>query len=196
MQVVSYASRVANPYFCVVYSLDASKSVTDVDEVLLSQHGNCKQPLMSSRPYIRTNPKVLSQIDTCLETYSSPSDVFYKVLDECGGPMQSTSPSNEPRSIEQVTNRKKLAKRKLIPSSSIGQPLSDLDRLILEQRNPESPVQTVIVSQDNYVAFLYTHKQLKDIELFCCDPGDNSSCVLGVDTTFKLCDQWVTDTSY
>ena len=86
MQVVSYSSPVVDPY-CVFNSLDASKSVTNVDEVLFSQHGNCKQPLISSRPYIRTNPKVLSQIDTCLETYSSPSDVFHKVLGECGGPM-------------------------------------------------------------------------------------------------------------
>ena len=196
IQVVPLLSKIVNPYFCVVYSLNSNKNVIDVEDVSLSQHGNCKQPSSTSKPYIRTNPKVLSQIDSLLEKSSSPSDVFYKVLDECGGPMQSTSPSNEPRSIEQVNNRKKLTKRKLLPSSSTGQPLTDLDRLIMEQRNPESPVQTVLVSQDNYVAFIYTYKQLRDIELFCCDPDDNNACVLGIDTTFKLCDMWITDTSY
>ena len=199
IQVESFSSGEMNPYFCVVYSLDESKVVIDVDDIKLSQHGNCKQPTISSKPYIRTNPKVLKRIDTVLETCDSASDVFYQVLEESGGPMHSSSPSNEPRSTEQVRNRKRAAKRRLMssyPSSSISQPLGDLDRLILEQRNPESPVQTVLVTRDNYVAFVYTKKQLKDIELFCCNPDDNDSCVLAVDTTFKLCNMWLTDTSY
>ena len=54
----------------------------------------------------------------------------------------------------------------------------------------------MVVSGDSYIAFFYTGKQLKDVELFCCDPNDNISCVLGIDTTFKLCNMWITDTSY
>ena len=54
----------------------------------------------------------------------------------------------------------------------------------------------MVVSGDSYIAFLYTDKQLKDIELFCCDPNDNRSCVLGIDTPFKLCNMWITDTPY
>ena len=43
----------------------------------------------------------------------------------------------------------------------------------------------MVVSGDSYTAFLYTDKQLKDIELFCCDQNDKS-CVMGIDSTFKL----------
>ena len=34
---------------------------------------------------------------------------------------------------------------------------------------------------------------VNDIKQFCC--GNNAS-VLGIDTTFNLCDMWVTDTCY
>ena len=48
----------------------------------------------------------------------------------------------------------------------------------------------------SYIAFLYTEKQLKDSEFFCLDVSDNNSCVLGISTTFKLSNMWITDTSY
>lgn len=42
--------------------------------------------------------------------------------------------------------------------------------------------------------FLYSDRQLVDIEQFCCKKDDNVP--LGVDTTFNLCELWLTDTSY
>ena len=42
--------------------------------------------------------------------------------------------------------------------------------------------------------FLYSDRQLKDIEKFCCCKSISDS--LEIDTTFNLCDLWVTDTSY
>ena len=87
-------------------------------------------------------------------------------------------------------------KKRKLAITSFASPQSDLERLISAQRDSSSPVRTVVVSGDSYLAFLYTEKQLKDIELFCCDPNDNKSCVLGIDTTFKLCNMWITDTSY
>ena len=59
-----------------------------------------------------------------------------------------------------------------------------------------SPVQILVISGNSYVAFLYTGKRLKDIELFCCDANDNNLCVLGMNTTFKLCNMEITDTFY
>ena len=87
-------------------------------------------------------------------------------------------------------------KKRKLAITSFASPQSDLERLISAQRDSSSPVRTVVVSGVSYIAFLYTDKQLKDIELFCCDPNDNKSCVLGIDTTFKLCNTWITDTSY
>ena len=192
MHVKSYSTKEQYPHWCVVYSIDETKVDVKPEPAC---HGNSKQPLITSKSYLRTNPSVLSRIDNVLQTTQSPTDVFHQVLDDYGGPMHSLSPSSEPRSTVQVQNRKSLLKRKLQPSPSLH-PLTDLDRLIMEQRNPESPVQTVLVSDDHYIAFIYTPKQLKDIELFCCNLNDNDACVLGVDTTFNLCDLWVTDTSY
>ena len=42
--------------------------------------------------------------------------------------------------------------------------------------------------------FLYNDKQINNIKRFCCE-GSNPS-VLPTDTTFNLCDLWITDTSY
>ena len=97
--------------------------------------------------------------------------------------------------MTQAANRKTVKKKKLA-TTSFTSPQSDLERLISAQRDSSSPVRSVVVSGDLYIAFLYTGKQLKDIELFCCDPNDNNSCVLDIDTTFKLCNMWITDISY
>ena len=90
----------------------------------------------------------------------------------------------------EVANRKIVKKRKLA-TTSFASPQSDLERLISAQRDSSSLVRTVVVSGVLYTAFLYTDKQLKDIELFCCDLNHNRSRVLGIDTTFKLCNMWI-----
>ena len=45
-----------------------------------------------------------------------------------------------------------------------------------------------------YTAFAYTEKQLSDIERFYCKSTETE--VFALDTTFNLCDIWITDTSY
>ena len=50
------------------------------------------------------------------------------------------------------------------------------------------------VTDQSYIAFAYTEKQLSDIEKFCCKSTEAG--VFAVDTTFNLCDLWITDTSY
>ena len=45
-----------------------------------------------------------------------------------------------------------------------------------------------------YYTFLYSDRQLKAIEKFCCCKGISDP--LEIDTTFSLCDLWLTDTSY
>ena len=46
----------------------------------------------------------------------------------------------------------------------------------------------------NFFLFLATDQQLQDLETYCCRRDD--AFILTVDTTFKLCDCWITDTSY
>ena len=193
IRAISAHNEYLHPYFCVVYSLSGAKP-GEVVEISCAPHGNSKQSRRFSKTYIHTNPSVLAQMDSLLEN-DTPSNVFHQLLNESGGPIFSNSVSSEPRNMTQVANRKTVKKRKLA-TTSFASPQSDLERLISAQRDSSSPVRTVAVSGDSYIAFLYTDKQLKDIELFCCDPNDNKSCVLGIDTTFKLCNMWITDTSY
>ena len=124
-------------------------------------------------------------MDNLLEN-DTPSDVFHQFLNESGGPIFSNSLSTKGRNMTQVANWKTVKKIKFA-TTSFASPQSDLERLISAQRDSSSPVRTVVVSGDSYIVFLYTDKQLKDIELFCCDPNDNKSCVPGIDTTFKMC---------
>ena len=48
------------------------------------------------------------------------------------------------------------------------------------------------VTDQSYIAFAYTEKQLSDIEKFCCKSMEAE--VFAVDTKFNLCDLWITDT--
>ena len=165
-----------------------------VVEISCAPHGKSKQSRQFSRPYIRTSPSVLARMDSLLEN-DAPSNVFHQLLNESGGPIFSNSLSTKPRNMTQVPNRKAVKKRKLA-TTSFALPQNDFASLISAQRNSSSPVRTVLVSRDSYIAFLYTDKQLKDIELFCWHPNDNNSCVLGIDTTFTLYNMWITETSY
>ena len=198
MTVVNLETIVGNvfPFWCVVYSRteDLLKETEDVVEVAALPHGNSKREGPFTRPYIRTDPSILKQIDQKFvnNPTASASDVFYEVLRESGGPMNSASPSCEPKDVKQARNRKAAIKSANAPPPAAG----DLERLLLAQRNPDSPVKTVLVTGEHYFAFVYTEKMLDDIELFCCNEYDDQSCVLGIDTTFKLCDLWITDTCY
>ena len=51
-----------------------------------------------------------------------------------------------------------------------------------------------MVTADAYYIFLKTDRQINDMLKFCCTPHNSS--VLGADTTYNLCDTWMTDTCY
>ena len=55
-------------------------------------------------------------------------------------------------------------------------------------------VGSVIVKKRFYFFYLSTERQAEDLVKFCCT-GQNTS-VLGIDTTYNLCDMWVTDSCY
>ena len=186
------------PFTCVVY-IQNNIDVNDFSSTAVQPHGNSMRPEVLVQPYYRTSEDVLSRMDQLLET-QSPSLTFDAVLQESGGPMHSTSISDQPRNNKQAENRKHWMRKQqqssvCNTSGSIFKPMpvSNLDKLLAAQRDPLSPVRTVLVYDDCYVAFLYSDKQLKDIELFCCK--DVECSIFGIDTTFKLCDMWLTDTS-
>ena len=111
-------------YFCVIYSLSGTKP-KEVVEISCALHGNSKQSRQFSKPYSRTNPSVLAQMDSLVES-DTPLNVFHKLLNESGGPIFSTSLSTQSRNMTQVANRKTMKKRKLT-TTSFAPAQSDLE---------------------------------------------------------------------
>ena len=50
------------------------------------------------------------------------------------------------------------------------------------------------VTDQSNIAFAYTEKQLSDIKKFCCKSTEAG--VFAADTTFSICNLWITDTSH
>ena len=177
------------PYTCVVYSRSEEDEYHPDDGVTLPHGNNIK----SSTPYLRTSQTVLQDLDSNLKMKVKPSESFYQALEK-SNPLTTTSPSQEPRNIRQAKNRKSMLNRKECETTG-NRKKDDLETLLDCQRDKQSPVQTVVITGDHYFVFVYTRRQIDDIKIFCCRTDDDAS-VLGVDTTFKLCSMWLTDTSY
>ena len=65
---------------------------------------------------------------------------------------------------------------------------------LLELQHEYDIVREISMTKTAYYALLYSDRQLNDIEKFCCCNGISDP--LAIDTTFNLCDLWLTDTSY
>ena len=166
IRAISAHNEYVHPYFCVVYSLSGAKP-DEVVEIFCAPQGNSKQSRQfskPSKPYIRTNPSVLAQMGSLLEN-GTPSNVFHQLLNESGGPIFSNFLFTESRNMTQVVNPKTVKKRKLA-TKSFASSQSDFERLISEQKDSSSPVCTMVVSGDSYIAIVYTDKQLKDMSCF------------------------------
>ena len=68
------------------------------------------------------------------------------------------------------------------------EPHDDLSNVIRLQSQSCELIRTISITGKSYQVFLGNDVQLQDVELFCCD----NDGVLSVDTTFNLCDSWVT----
>ena len=66
---------------------------------------------------------------------------------------------------------------------------------LLSKQQSTSILKTITISKSAHFLFVYDKRQLTDIEKFCCDNQNNAS-ILAIDTTFNLCDLWITDTTY
>ena len=75
VRAISAHNEYVHPYFCVGYSLSGGRP-DEVVEISCAPHGNSKQSRQFSKPYIRTNPSVLAQMDSLLEN-NTPSNVFH-----------------------------------------------------------------------------------------------------------------------
>ena len=69
-----------------------------------------------------------------------------------------------------------------------------LHTLLRASRDSDSFMETVTVTDQWYIAFEYTEKNLSNTEKFCCTSTEVG--VFAIGTTFNLCTLWITDTSY
>lgn len=171
---------------CVVYSYSGSGEL-EQEQVL--PHGNAAK---RSRPYVRTSKETLSKIDSHLSNGRSTIETYDLTLEESGGPIKSKSQSEQPRDQKQINNRKNLAKRKEKEKSGEKND-NDYLHVLLQSLHEIDIVHTITVKKKSFLFTLMTKEMVNDIKKFCC--SDNAS-VLGLDTTFNLCDMWVTDTCY
>ena len=64
--------------------------------------------------------------------------------------------------------------------------------MIEEQQN--GIIESIVIKENAYYFFVASQRQVEDIVQFCCQ--ESGAAVLGVDTTFNLCNLWVTDSCY
>ena len=85
-------------HFDLIYSRDANVN----KDVEILPH--CNSKYTSARPYLRTSNKILE--DQLLSSRHSVAEIYDKVLQEPGGPLNSQSQSSEPRDKSQIYRRK------------------------------------------------------------------------------------------
>ena len=176
----------------MLYSINFDSYSKTVHDWEVREHGNSKQ-----KPYHRTDPTILKCQDTLLSANKPPREVYELLLDESGSPMQSNSMSQEPRKLKQIRNRQCVIRKSLLQSTNetIPQQANDhLHTLLRAQRDSVSFLKTVTVTDQSYIAFAYTEKQLSDFKKFCCKSTEAGA--FAVNTTFNLCGLCITDTSY
>ena len=111
-----------------------------------------------------------------------------------GGPLCSSSQSSEPRDRAQIMRRKNLLKEKEDSGQNSTETRQDDILDVLHEQKSNDFIESVTVKKGVYYFFLSDQNQLDDIAQFCCSKKDVA--VLGVDTTFNLCNLWATDTCY
>ena len=100
----------------------------------------------------------------------------------------SVAQSNELRDVKQVYRQAASVKK-----NETAKEVSDEFTLLLKaQQEDKEFVRTISCLSQSYYAFLGDDTQLNDIVKFCCDENG----VLSIDTTYNLCNSWVTDSYY
>ena len=87
-------------------------------------------------------------------------------------------------------NLKSERESKLNGAGDVG---DNLSRLLRDLKSMHV-VETLIVKKSCYLLLPFHRRQVKDFVKFCCT-GQNTS-VLGIDTTYNLCNMWVTGSCY
>ena len=153
-------------------------------------HGNTKKA--NAKSYFRSSKDVLKNTKQKRNSGLNPKKVYDKINDESGGVYNSMSQNHELRDIKQVYRQNQNLKNTAKASQPSSNASDELTSAILMQRNDPDFIRTVSCLRNSYYIFLGTNVQLEDIAQFCCEKEN----VLCIDTTFNLCENWVSDPCY
>ena len=68
----------------------------------------------------------------------------------------------------------------------------ELESIVNFQRGEKEFVKAIACIRDSFYIFLGIKVQLNDVTKFCCEKNE----VLCIDTTFNLCEHWLTDSCH
>ena len=148
--------------------------------------------VQNASPYTRTSQKTLERERTLLTERHFVQKTYDLLIKESGGPYGLSSQSTERRNKRQPynVNLKRRRQSRLNDAVDVGDDLSSL----LRDLKSMHVVETIIVKRYCCFFYLSTERQVEEVVKFCCTVQNIS--VLGIDTTYNLCNMWVTDSSY
>lgn len=165
-----------SPHVGVLYR--ASDSINECPTL---PHGNAKR----KRPYFRTSGEVLTKAKQTVTEGIPMKKIYDKINNESGGIFNCDSQSKKIRNMRQIYRQKEKD-----PNNNENK--DQITHLIgLQQENPDF-IRSVCCLPKSYYTFITNDIQLDDVDKFCC----KHTSVLSIDTTFNLCDNWLTDTCY
>ena len=187
---VQKESRIEHCY--VVYSLNSE--LKDDEEISVLSQGNASK---RTRPYIHTSRETIEKLQDNLSSKKSVTEVCDLILEESGGPLKSTSQSQQPCDKRQIINCKGLlnSQKKQNKGGAEKEQTDEKDKNyeMLHQFRETNIVHSITIKKDAFFFVTTTEEIAQGIKQFCF--GANAS-VLGVDATFNLHNMWVTNACY
>ncbi|XP_065068994.1 uncharacterized protein LOC135694219 isoform X2 [Rhopilema esculentum] len=154
-------------------------------------HGNAKTDNAKATPYMRTEKSVLKEMKVGIENGGQVQSVYHNAIESSGGPLKCTSQSKQPKNPKQVYN---LQPRSKETTENLDVSQDEILRVVevMKREGANTLIRNVILTPDEYCITAFDKQQLNHIVKFCVDANK----ILGMDTTFNICDMWVTDTVF
>ncbi|XP_057298383.1 uncharacterized protein LOC130629260 [Hydractinia symbiolongicarpus] len=176
--------------YCLVINAWSGEESTDFR---IACHGNAKRNTARSTPFIRTEKKVLKLMEDDLKKGNRPESTYGQGIDNSGGPFRCSSKSTQPRNQKQMYNIQQSIGRICCTNNETDVNEDKLLKVVVEMRREEQKfIRNVMFTPDEYIVTAFDDQQLNEIEKLCV----NQNKIIVMDTTFNVCDMWLTDIGY
>ncbi|XP_057299636.1 uncharacterized protein LOC130630239 [Hydractinia symbiolongicarpus] len=174
--------------YCLAINAWSDEESTDF---CIACHCNAKRKTARPTPLIRTEKRVLKLMEDDLQKGNRPESTYDQGIDNSGGPFRCSSQSTQPRNQKQVYNIQQSIGRICCTNNQTDN--EDELKVVGEMRREEQKfIRNVVFIPDEYIVTAFDDQQLNDIEKLCVDQNK----LIVMDTTFNVCDMWLTDVGY